>query len=218
MTTLDRKAQVSERTREFIVAHRKIWEYLGNGVFALYSCFFMFLMLTDFLARHRMSSLLLIIWDAGVTWFAITRTMPKETNVSTYDWFISLFGLLPLLVRPAPQVHDHILLLAGQLIGQVVALTGLFSLNRSMGVVAANRGVKTGGMYRFVRHPIYAGFFVFIGAYVLQNITAWNALIYLALIAGQHFRMEQEERILLKDAQYASYARQTRWRILPFLY
>jgi protein-S-isoprenylcysteine O-methyltransferase Ste14 len=221
MATLEKETQVKQRRRtisEFIISHRRTWEYLGNGVFAIYSCFFMFVMLSDFLARHRASSLLLILWDAVAVWFAVTRTMPKETNVSPYDWVISLFGLLPLLLRPAAEVHDHVLLLAAQLFGQAVALAGLFSLNKSMGVVAANRGVKTSGMYRVVRHPIYAGFFVFIGAYVLQNITAWNVLIYVALISGQHLRMEQEERVLCKDADYAVYARQTRWRILPFIY
>lgn len=221
MATLDNETRGNQRPRpisELIVSHRRIWEYLGNGIFAAYSCFFMLIMLSDFVARHRASSLLLILWDAVVAWFAVTRTMPERTNVSPYDWAISLFGLLPLLLRPAAAVHDHVLLLAAQSFGQAVALTGLLSLNKSMGVVAANRGVKTGGMYRVVRHPIYAGFFVFNGAYVLQNVTAWNVLIYVALIFGQHLRMQQEELVLGKDADYAAYARRTRWRILPFIY
>jgi protein-S-isoprenylcysteine O-methyltransferase Ste14 len=203
---------------ELIISHRRWWEYLGNCVFALYSCFFMFLMVSDFLAKHRVSSLLLLIFDAGVAWFAITRPMPKEINVSLYDWMISVFGLLPLLLRPAPEVHDNVVLLAVQVFGQAVGVAALFSLNNSMGVVAANRGVKTGGMYRIVRHPIYAGFFLFIAAYVIQNVTVWNVLIYVIFVAGQVLRMEQEERVLCRDPAYASYARRTRWRVLPFIY
>jgi protein-S-isoprenylcysteine O-methyltransferase Ste14 len=161
MATVENETQVKLRRRtisELMISHRRTWKYLGNGVFTIYSCSFFFVMFSDFLARHRDNSLLLILWDAVVAWFAVARTMPKETNVSPYDWVISPFGLLPLLLRPAAAVHDHVLLLTAQLFGQAVALAGLFSLNKSMGVVAANRGVKTGGIYRVVRHPIYAGF------------------------------------------------------------
>jgi protein-S-isoprenylcysteine O-methyltransferase Ste14 len=206
------------RASELIASHRKWWEYLGNGLFAIYSCFFACMMLADFIVRHRISSLLLLIFDVGVAWFAVRRPIPKEVNVSPYDWLISAFGLLPLLLRPAPQIHDNFVFLVVQIFGQAVGVAALFSLNNSMGVVAANRGVKTGGMYRIVRHPIYAGFFVFIAAYVIQNLTVWNVSIYLIFVAGQVLRMAQEERVLCRDPEYASYVRRTRWRVLPLVY
>jgi protein-S-isoprenylcysteine O-methyltransferase Ste14 len=203
---------------ELLISHRKWGQYVSNGVFALYGSLWMFLLLVDFLTRHRVSSLLLVLFDAGVAWFAITRPMPKEINVSLYDWIIGFLSFLPLLLRPAPELHDHVLLLAVQLFGQSVALAGLFSLNKSFGIVAANRGVKTGGMYRVVRHPIYAGFFVFLAAYVLQNMTVMNAVIYVAYVAVQVMRMAAEERVLCRDPEYARYTRQTRWRVLPLVY
>jgi protein-S-isoprenylcysteine O-methyltransferase Ste14 len=43
-------------------------------------------------------------------------------------------------------------------LGVIFQVLGLYSLNRSFGIVAAVRSVKTKGMYRFVRHPMYASY------------------------------------------------------------
>jgi protein-S-isoprenylcysteine O-methyltransferase Ste14 len=152
-------------------------------------------------------------------WFSLIRPMPKSSNVSIYDWSIALLGsLIILYTRPAPQMHDHLLLLGVQLFGTSVSLTGLFSLNKSFGLVAANRGVKSSGMYAVVRHPIYAGYFLSFGAYLLQNMTLANAVIYTLFVAFELLRVVAEERVLLQDPVYASYARRTRWRVLPLIY
>jgi protein-S-isoprenylcysteine O-methyltransferase Ste14 len=180
---------------------------------------FMVMMLIDFRTRHRPSSLLIAIFEGAVVWFSLIRPMPKTSNTSMYDWSIALLGSFVILAtRPAPQVHDHILLLGAQLVGMCVSLAGLFSLNKSFGLVAANRGVKTGGMYSIVRHPIYAGYFVSFGAFLLQNMTPTNVAIYVAFVAFEVLRIRAEERVLLEDPGYARYARSTRWRVLPLVF
>jgi protein-S-isoprenylcysteine O-methyltransferase Ste14 len=125
---------------------------------------------------------------------------------------------LIMFMRPAPEVHDHYLLLGAQLFGMFISLAALFSLNKSFGLVAANRGVKTSGVYQIVRHPIYAGYFLSFGAYLAQNPTFANLLIYIAFVALELMRMIAEERVLLGDRLYAEYARRTRWRVVPLLY
>ena len=211
--------QITPRSRTFsdsLLAHRKGWEYLGNVLLALYSLGFFIGMLVDFRSRHRPSSLLVAIFEGAVVWFSLSRPMPKSSNVSMYDWSIALLGSFVILAtRPAPQVHDQILLLIVQLAGMCVSLAGLFSLNKSFGLVAANRGVKTTGMYSVVRHPIYAGYFVSFGAYLLQNLTLMNLAIYVSFVVFELLRISAEERILLRDASYADYARSTRWRVMP---
>ena len=121
-------------------------------------------------------------------------------------------------MRPAPVVHDHVALLAVQIAGMAISLTGLFSLNQSFGIVAANRGVKRGGLYRFIRHPIYAGYFLSFGAFLLQNVTLFNVIIYVTFVILELLRVEAEERVLSRDPSYAGYSLQTRWRIVPLLY
>ena len=210
----------SEKTAgAFLVSHRKTWEYLGNATLCLSAVIFNYVMLTDFLVRHRLSSLYVAIFEAAVVYFSVTRPMPKQTNRSLYDWVIALLGsYLIMLMRPAPQVHDHFPLLLVQVTGMVISLTGLFSLNKSFGLVAANRGVKTGGLYGVVRHPIYAGYFLSFGAFLMQNITLVNVVIYLLFVALELMRIGAEERVLSQDPAYVGYARTIRWRVLPLIY
>ena len=45
-------------------------------------------------------------------------------------------------------------------LGFGIAVSAKLSLCRSFGVVAGNRGVRTGGLYGLVRHPMYLGYFL----------------------------------------------------------
>ena len=54
-----------------------------------------------------------------------------------------------------------------QLVGLVMATVAMGSLRRSFGLAPANRGVKTSGMYRYVRHPLYAAYLSPSSGYVL---------------------------------------------------
>lgn len=222
MLQIKNATQVSARRNsigELIISHRKMWEYLGNILLALCSTLFLFIMLIDFGIRHRPSSLLVAIFEGAVVWFSLVRPMPRNSNVLLYDWCIALVGSLVILaIRPAPQVHDHALLLGVQLFGMCLSLAGLFSLNKSFGLVAANRGVKTHGMYAVVRHPIYAGYFLSFGAYLAQNTTLTNAVIYTVFVVMELLRLVAEERVLSQDPCYAAYALKTRWRVLPLIY
>ena len=203
----------------FIVSHRRPWEYFCNAVLGLNALLFTYGMLVDFFAKHRASSLYVAVFEAAVVLFAVSRPMPKESNKSLYDWSIALLGsLIILLLRPAPQVHDHATMLVAQLLGMSISLTALFSLNKSFGLVAANRGVKTRGMYRLVRHPIYAGYFLSFGAFLIQNLTVANVAIYALFVTLELMRVAAEERVLSQDPDYAGYVRKTRWRVLPLIY
>jgi protein-S-isoprenylcysteine O-methyltransferase Ste14 len=176
-------------------------------------------MLGDYWLTHRTSSLVLTIFETFIVFFSLCRLAPKQANTSLYDWAIALAGtFILLLLRPAPQVHDQVVILAAQLLGMFISLAGLFSLNRSWGLVAANRGVKTGGLYNIVRHPIYAGYFLSFGAFLIQNTTTANAVIYALFVILELLRVSAEERVLSKDPLYVSYARRTRWRVVPFVY
>jgi protein-S-isoprenylcysteine O-methyltransferase Ste14 len=203
----------------FIRSRGKLWDYACNS--GLASCYLLFswVMLADFTRTHRLSSLILTIFETLIVFYSLCRPAPKQMNTSLYDWSVALAGtFIPLLLRPAPQVHDHAAILALQLLGMCVSLVALFSLNRSWGLVAANRGIKTGGMYGVVRHPIYAGYFISCAAFLSQNATVANAAIYVLFVCLELLRMEAEERVLSRDPEYVSYVRGTRWRVLPFLY
>src|SRR5262245_15065178 len=89
--------------------------------------------------------------------FALTRrpatiVVPWTSTAAMLDW-LGLY--LPLLLRPdttavAPAIAFLGLVL--QLLGGVLAIWAVLTLGRSFGVVAAHRGLQTGGPYRSVRH------------------------------------------------------------------
>jgi protein-S-isoprenylcysteine O-methyltransferase Ste14 len=92
------------------------------------------------------------------------------------------------------------------------------SLNRSFGMVPANRGVVTSGLYGLVRHPVYASYLLGHIAFLLANPTLWNASLYAVALGLQLARMQAEERLLRRDPVYAAYAQSVRYRLVPGLY
>jgi len=105
-----------------------------------------------------------------------------------------------------------------QILGVGLATVGLAFLGRSIAVVAANRGVKTYGMYRVVRHPMYAAYIVTYVGYVASYPTLRNCVITAATIAMLNARALAEERFLQRDSVYEEYLDRVRWRFVPYVY
>ena len=173
----------------------------------------------DIIHIHRLSSFFPLMLTSLFMYFFLTRNIPKRLNLSPYDWLITLNGtFLPLCLRPAPFWHDSTILLILQSIGMCISIMGIMSLNKSIGLVATNRGVKTLWAYKYVRHPIYAGYFITCGTFCAQNFTAGNVIITLLWMACEILRIFSEERYLSSDPVYASYMKKVRWRLIPYLF
>jgi protein-S-isoprenylcysteine O-methyltransferase Ste14 len=95
---------------------------------------------------------------------------------------------------------------------------GFFSLNTSAGIVPANRGIKTQGMYKFVRHPIYLGsMFQYVGCFLL-NSTGYNAVILLTAACLQIWRLQNEEKLLIEDPAFQEYTKVVKWKLVPGIF
>ncbi len=92
------------------------------------------------------------------------------------------------------------------------------SLNTSIGMTAANRGIKTGGLYRLVRHPLYLSYMIAFGGFVLNQMTWHNVMVYFAALLLWVMRILAEERLLTRDPKYQDYTTQVKWRLVPFLF
>ena len=101
--------------------------------------------------------------------------------------------------------------------GSAVSLAAKAFLGRSFGMVAANRGVKDNGIYRFVRHPMYLGYMLSHLGFVLVFFSAANVAIYTVVWACFWLRAKEEEKILLRDPEYQAYASKVRFRLVPGL-
>ena len=134
-------------------------------------------------------------------------------------WLLGLgCTLLPMLARPGGAAGGFGLAALGhllQLLGAVLIAAALLSLGRSFGVVAAHRGVRTGGLYRWARHPLYAAELLFLLGFALANASLWNALVWLAAAGLQVWRAGLEERLLACDPIYLAYRRRCPCRFLP---
>lgn len=150
----------------------------------------------------------------------VVRRDAITTSRAPLAWvaaIVGTFGMLGARPQYAPVGGLEPLYLALQVAGAVLGGWAVATLGRSFGLVAANRGIRTGGPYRFVRHPLYAAYVLAETGYVLENPSLRNAVLFGLVMAVQGIRMTVEEHWLSADASYREYARTTRWRIVPFV-
>jgi protein-S-isoprenylcysteine O-methyltransferase Ste14 len=105
-----------------------------------------------------------------------------------------------------------------QLAGFAIVLVALGALGRSFGIVAANRGVKTAGLYSLVRHPAYTGYLVSYLGYVAENPSPRNVILLVVGTAAQVVRISEEELTLSSDGAYRSYLTRVPRRLIPYVY
>jgi protein-S-isoprenylcysteine O-methyltransferase Ste14 len=149
----------------------------------------------------------------------LTRRAPQALSLRPLAWIAAPIGSFAmLLARPTDGGLPHGVCEAVQLAGLLIALASLGTLGRSFGIVAANRGVKTGGPYRLVRHPAYLGYLISYLAYVAENPSAANLALLVLSTTFQLVRIGEEERLLSSDSTYESYRRSVRYRLVPLIY
>jgi hypothetical protein len=88
----------------------------------------------------------------------------------------------------------------------------VLSLNRSSGLLPAHRGVKSDGLYRWIRHPLYSTYLLAHVGYLASNLSWANFLVVVTGAAFQVVRILQEERLLL---QYPECALQPHHALAP---
>ena len=162
-------------------------------------------------------NLLFLVSEGAVALFVLFRRTTDQISVRPFDWIIAFVGtMLAMLVTPSGGgwVGGVVFLLAGMLL----SLGAKFSLRRSFGVVAANRGIKKGGLYAAVRHPMYLGYFLSNAGVLMINPSWLNAAVLGMWAVCQIVRIHAEERILLQDADYRDHAQKVRFRIVPYVY
>lgn len=150
--------------------------------------------------------------------FFLLRTQPKSFSNRTHEWLIAISGtFLPLLLRPIGEITAPIAEW-GLMIGSLMQIAGVLSLNRSFAIVPALRELKTRGMYRVVRHPIYFSYLISYSFYLAANFSLSNLLVLSASIGLLVGRVYLEERHLGQTSEYRAYQARVRWRLIPFVF
>lgn len=150
--------------------------------------------------------------------FFVLRTAPVTVSPNTGDWALAFAGTFAsFLFEPAASgvLPDAAVLIY---VGALLHLGGMLSLNRSIGMVPARRVVKTQGLYRLVRHPLYASYMISFSGYMLTNTSLRNVAVFGVTIALLAMRILREERHLSLDSNYREYMARVKFRVLPFVF
>lgn len=178
--------------------------------------------MTAFLVDGAYINLLYLFDQFLIFVFVVARRPAQRMSRSPFDWVLA-FGAsyLPMLLSPADLSAGLISPGAASALmlgGVLIHLAAKFTLRRSFGVVAANRGVKVTGLYRFVRHPMYTGYFIVQASFLLVGPSLWNASVLIVAWIVQLLRIQAEESLLSEDENYRRFAERTRYRLIPRVY
>lgn len=171
------------------------------------------------LSLNQLGPALYLVSEGIVLFFLLIRRSSANISLRPVDWFVAFAGTtFPLLVMKGA---EPLTLFGGAFLtmfGIFVQVGAKLSLARSFGMVAANRGVKTSGAYRFVRHPMYLGYMISHVGFLLMVPLAWNAVVFIPAWALLVTRIHMEERLLSQDPAYQTLKQETPWRLIPFVY
>ena len=164
---------------------------------------------------------LALIGETSVALFVLLRRPTDQISMRLGDWLLAITATsAPLLIQPSDEVWPALEPLAILLIvlGNIVQISGKLFLRRSFGIAPANRGIKRDGLYRLVRHPIYAGYLIMHLGVILAMPSLVNLVIYAIGWWAQLLRIGAEEKLLARDPAYRDFMQQTRWRLVPGVY
>lgn len=182
---------------------------------------FSYRILSHFSHTGNVAGMLALASETSVMLLVIIRRPAQEITFRVQDWALA-FGAswASLLLRPA-----NVVALGPAFVGwfiQAVALGvqiwGKANLFRNFGVTPAVRNIVIKGPYAFVRHPLYASYFIGELGFLYAFPTWWNALIIVGLTIAQIVRIHVEERLLRREPRFQSYAAKVRWRLVPWVY
>jgi hypothetical protein len=172
----------------------------------------------NFLETARVTGLLLLAGELLVVALTVFRRPAVSVNRSWRARLLTGCALAgPPLVVPLTSAGllSDAMTAALSAAGLVVTIAGKAALGRSFGLMPANRGIVCTGLYRMVRHPIYAGYLVTHAAFVIAHPSLWNLCVILVSDVALLARAVCEEKTLAEDPEYAAYLEKVRWRVLP---
>ncbi len=174
---------------------------------------------------HQLKDLGIFFVNSTYAYLFIARKPSTESSKLAFDWVVTvmtivasfMLQLMPGAKPIAPYAYVKTASVVLQTLMALVLFASVCSLGRSFGLVPANRGVKVGGMYAYMRHPLYGTQLLFYCAYLVGNFSPFRLVLLAAIFVGMNLRARAEERLLASDPDYQHYMEQVRYRFIPGL-
>lgn len=194
-------------------------EVIGNAILVFLFSFFLSRNIDFLLTQFKVTTFVIAIFNATVVFLAIIRRKPKRISLTENDLVISLIGSYSAIFLVTTNTgEESFILQVLSILGMLFSILGLISLNRSFGILPADRGIVTNGLYRFIRHPIYTGYFISTTCFIFQNLNINNIVVFCIFIIFETMRIFREERLLKENREYLEYTKKVRWRVIPYIW
>ncbi len=152
----------------------------------------------------------LLAFQAGlVAYWLIKRRKPTAESPRWTKFLAWSSAFLPLILRIDSQ---HAIGTGITLFGLILTLVSQFQLGSSFGIAPADRGLVRSGLYRIIRHPMYAGELLSVLGALINNWNIWNIGTLCLLLVSLIWRIRLEESCVFG---YSAYQQRTNWRLIP---
>jgi protein-S-isoprenylcysteine O-methyltransferase Ste14 len=173
---------------------------------------------------HYNSTLATDIWFWGAVMMGVlslVRVPPRSAMVNAS----SILSTTAMMVAPAlmrPGIPATGLLMHGSIVVELIGIAftqiARIYLGRRFGLLPANRGIVSGGPFRWMRHPIYSGWMILTIGFLMAYPDLYNIAMFVISLPFLVWRMSLEEEHLTQDPEYRAYLAKTRYRLFPGIY
>jgi protein-S-isoprenylcysteine O-methyltransferase Ste14 len=168
---------------------------------------------------YKISLLLFAFSESIIVFLFLSRKQTVRVTKRPLGWIVAIVGtFVVLFLRPSSETSVIIIGEIFVIVGVSMQIVSLLSLGRSFGLVPTVRGIKTTGLYTYIRHPMYASYLPLFTGYAITNPTPQNITILCIAMACLLVRVNEEEKILSTEKTYQQYMHTVRWRLIPKIY
>lgn len=208
-------------TRVWVGSHAQKWVngYLFVNIigFVGWQCFKLYEV-----GRLDFIELSFIVHNLVFAGVVLIRRDPLAVDSNIWHQCIALIAFFSgIAFMGQPATSNVVAINISQLVLLVFSLVGiltLLNLGKSFGILIACRAVKTGGLYRVVRHPMYATDILLRIGYLISHCNVLTLVLLILSSACYMYRAILEERFLLAaSGEYRAYMDKVRYRFIPGL-
>jgi protein-S-isoprenylcysteine O-methyltransferase Ste14 len=174
----------------------------------------------EFMETGHLTGLLLLVSELLVVVLTIARRRATVVDRSPGARIIATVSIvgIPFISPTGGGLVPDLATAAVSAVGLAMVIAGKLTLGRSFGLMPANRGIVCRGVYKVLRHPIYAGYLITHLAFLAAHPSLWNLAVFAVSDTALMVRSIYEERTLAKDPEYAEYMSRVRWRVAPGIF